>query len=414
MSESHLVAGSDGRPRCRWCAGAPEFEPYHDREWGFPVADDTRLFEKICLEGFQSGLSWRTILAKRENFRRAFEGFDVHRVARFGEKHVARLLQDEGIVRHRGKIEAVINNAKCAVQLQAERGSLAAYFWQFEAKRPAMAQAVSVSPESIALSKDLKKRGWKFVGADHRLRVHAGDGPGERPCRRLRDRAPGGAGAQGIPLAGMSRRGAMQDPADNGRLLSAMTTEHFVLQSANGSTYAEASARSSLYVMALSSSLVAMGFLSSRQDVFLLFAACVLPALFLLGIFTVVRLVETALESRHYLAGMARIRAFYRSLGPEAERQFAAEWGRWPEASSPALRLGPTLAFFGTTASMVAVTNNVVAGAGAALLVHTLWPASPTSVCAAVGVAVALVLTVAFYGYQRWRFSDQEAGEQML
>jgi DNA-3-methyladenine glycosylase I len=163
MSESKTIAGSDGRQRCRWCAATPEYEAYHDREWGFPVVDDTRLFEKICLEGFQSGLSWRTILAKRENFRRAFEGFDFHRVARFGEKRVQRLLQDEGIVRHRGKIEATINNAQCAVQLQGEQGSLAAYFWQYEMKRPA-AQAASTSPESIALSKDLKKRGWKFVG----------------------------------------------------------------------------------------------------------------------------------------------------------------------------------------------------------------------------------------------------------
>jgi DNA-3-methyladenine glycosylase I len=166
MSETNTVTGTDGRPRCRWCAATPEYEAYHDREWGFPVADDTRLFEKLCLEGFQSGLSWRTILAKRENFRRAFEGFDLQRVARFDAKRVERLLQDEGIVRHRGKIEAAINNAQCAIRLQAEHGSLAAYFWQYEAKRPAAArsQAVSVSPESIALSKDLKKRGWKFVG----------------------------------------------------------------------------------------------------------------------------------------------------------------------------------------------------------------------------------------------------------
>ena len=164
MSETNTITGTDGRQRCRWCAGVPEFEPYHDREWGFPVADDTRLFEKICLEGFQSGLSWRTILAKRENFRRAFEGFDFHKVARFSEKHVERLLQDSGIVRHRGKVEAVINNAQCAVQLQAELGSLAAYFWQYEMKRPEQPRVVSVSPESIALSKDLKKRGWKFVG----------------------------------------------------------------------------------------------------------------------------------------------------------------------------------------------------------------------------------------------------------
>lgn len=163
---SVTIAGTDGQPRCRWCAAAPEFEAYHDTEWGFPVADDMRLFEKICLEGFQSGLSWRTILAKRENFRRAFDGFDFRRVARYREERVVRLLQDEGIVRHRGKIEAVINNAACAVALKEELGSLAAYFWQFEVDRArtALPQTASVSPESIALSKDLKKRGWKFVG----------------------------------------------------------------------------------------------------------------------------------------------------------------------------------------------------------------------------------------------------------
>ncbi|WP_407081725.1 DNA-3-methyladenine glycosylase I [Piscinibacter gummiphilus] len=160
------VTGTDGQPRCRWCAAAPEFEAYHDREWGFPVADDTRLFEKICLEAFQSGLSWRTILAKRENFRRAFDGFDFRRVARFGEKDVARLLQDEGIVRHRGKIEAVIHNAARAVELQAEHGSLAAYFWRFEIDPASAAepQTVTTAPEAVALAKDLKKRGWKFVG----------------------------------------------------------------------------------------------------------------------------------------------------------------------------------------------------------------------------------------------------------
>jgi DNA-3-methyladenine glycosylase I len=163
---SVTITGTDGQPRCRWCGAAPEFEVYHDAEWGFPVADDTRLFEKLCLEGFQSGLSWRTILAKRENFRRAFDGFDFQRVARYGEERVARLLQDEGIVRHRGKIEAVINNAACAIALTKEFGSLAAYFWQFEVDpaHAALPRTVSVSPESIALSKDLKKRGWKFVG----------------------------------------------------------------------------------------------------------------------------------------------------------------------------------------------------------------------------------------------------------
>lgn len=166
MSADATILGSDGRPRCRWCAAAPEFEVYHDHEWGFPVADDTRLFEKLCLESFQSGLSWRTILAKRDNFRRAFEGFDFHRVARFGDKRVARLLQDDGIVRHRGKIEAVVNNAACAVRLQDEMGSLAAYVWKYEIDptASARAQTASTSAESIALSKDLKKRGWKFVG----------------------------------------------------------------------------------------------------------------------------------------------------------------------------------------------------------------------------------------------------------
>jgi DNA-3-methyladenine glycosylase I len=160
------IAGPDGQPRCRWCAAAPEFLHYHDQEWGFPVEDDFRLFEKICLEGFQSGLSWRTILAKREGFRKAFADFDFNRIARFSEKDVDRLLKDEGIVRHRGKIEAVINNARMAQDLVASYGSLAAFLWSFEpeAKHLAMPQTVSESGESIALSKLLKKRGWKFVG----------------------------------------------------------------------------------------------------------------------------------------------------------------------------------------------------------------------------------------------------------
>jgi DNA-3-methyladenine glycosylase I len=162
----HLAAGPDGRLRCRWCAAAPEFLSYHDQEWGFPVADDQRLFEKICLEGFQSGLSWRTILAKRDNFRAAFKGFDFRQMARFTGRHVERLLADAGIVRHRGKIEAVIHNARCANDLVEEAGSLAAYFWRFEPdpKELAEPQPVSVSPAAIALSKDLKRRGWKFVG----------------------------------------------------------------------------------------------------------------------------------------------------------------------------------------------------------------------------------------------------------
>lgn len=143
---------------------------YHDAEWGFPVRDDVRLFEKICLEGFQSGLSWRTILAKRDAFRRAFAGFDHAKVARFGEKQVARLLSDAAIVRHRGKIASVVNNAKRVRELVAEHGSLADFVWTFEPKKRApritraYLRAHTTSPESVALSKDLKRRGWSFVG----------------------------------------------------------------------------------------------------------------------------------------------------------------------------------------------------------------------------------------------------------
>jgi DNA-3-methyladenine glycosylase I len=163
---SATIAGPDGRPRCRWCAAAPEFLAYHDNEWGFPVDDDRRLFEKLCLEGFQSGLSWRTILAKRENFRAAFHGFDFRRIADFVDADVERLLKDTGIVRHRGKIVAVINNAKRAQELMNREGSLAAYFWRFEPKVDELAapQTASTSAASIALSKDLKKHGWSFVG----------------------------------------------------------------------------------------------------------------------------------------------------------------------------------------------------------------------------------------------------------
>jgi len=163
---SETVKGPDGKPRCAWCRAAPEFFDYHDAEWGFPVDDDQRLFEKLCLESFQSGLSWRTILAKRENFRAAFHHFDFDKVARFSKRDVERLLKDEGIVRHRGKIEAVINNAKRAQELVREEGSIARYVWSFEPGEEQLAepQSASTSAESIALSKDLKKRGWKFVG----------------------------------------------------------------------------------------------------------------------------------------------------------------------------------------------------------------------------------------------------------
>jgi len=161
-----VILEEDGKPRCRWCAAAPEFLHYHDSEWGFPVVDDIRLFEKICLEVFQSGLSWRTILAKRENFRRAFHGFDFNKIAKYTEHEIDRLLADTGIVRHRGKIEAVINNAKRAKEIVAKEGSLAAFIWKYEPSAGGLAepQSVSTSAESNRLSKDLKNLGWKFVG----------------------------------------------------------------------------------------------------------------------------------------------------------------------------------------------------------------------------------------------------------
>lgn len=160
------VNGPDGKPRCGWCGTVPEFFDYHDTEWGFPVSDDVRLFEKLSLEGFQSGLSWRTILAKRENFRRVFLGFDFNEIALFSQRDVSRLLKDDGIIRHRGKIEAVINNAKCAQAMVGQEGSLAAFFWRYEPdpKQTASPQTVSTSAESVALAKELKKMGWKFVG----------------------------------------------------------------------------------------------------------------------------------------------------------------------------------------------------------------------------------------------------------
>ena len=163
---NETIAGPDGKARCRWCGAAPEFLDYHDTEWGFPVGEDRRLFEKLSLEGFQSGLSWRTILAKRENFRAAFHDFDFDRIARYTRRDIDRLLKDAGIVRHRGKIEAVINNARQAQELVKQEGSLAAFLWRYEprAKGLAKPQTVSTSAESLAVSKDLKKQGWKFVG----------------------------------------------------------------------------------------------------------------------------------------------------------------------------------------------------------------------------------------------------------
>lgn len=167
------MSAAPSSDRCFWVpAGDALYRSYHDDEWGRPVTDDVRLFEKVSLEAFQAGLSWRTILGKRENFRRAFEGFELERVARYGDAEVKRLLGDAGIVRHRGKIEAVINNAARALELVEEAGSLAAFFWSFEPaaeSRPTVLterelRTMTTSPEAKALSKALRKRGWKFVG----------------------------------------------------------------------------------------------------------------------------------------------------------------------------------------------------------------------------------------------------------
>jgi DNA-3-methyladenine glycosylase I len=167
-----LFTAADGAARCLWCRASPAYQHYHDLEWGFPVNDDRRLFEKLCLEGFQAGLSWLTILNKRESFRAAFANFEAERIARFDERDVARLLADAGIVRHRGKIESTINNAQRVIALREEFGSLAAYAWRFEPaprSRPkritlAALKAMTTSAESVAMSKDLKARGWSFVG----------------------------------------------------------------------------------------------------------------------------------------------------------------------------------------------------------------------------------------------------------
>ncbi|MGF1605683.1 MAG: DNA-3-methyladenine glycosylase I [Rhodothalassiaceae bacterium] len=165
-----LVTGEDGKARCAWGARPAIYRAYHDREWGRPVTDDIRLFEKLSLEGFQAGLSWLTILNKRENFRAAFDGFDFHRIARYRPDDVTRLLADPGIIRHRGKIEAVINNARCALDVIAEAGSLAGFIWQYRPEpRPAplssdQLRQISQSPGSVALAKALKARGWRFVG----------------------------------------------------------------------------------------------------------------------------------------------------------------------------------------------------------------------------------------------------------
>ncbi|HTA06765.1 MAG TPA: DNA-3-methyladenine glycosylase I, partial [Solirubrobacteraceae bacterium] len=163
-----VVACEDGVRRCSWACSTPDYHGYHDLEWGFPVSADVRLFEKLSLEGFQAGLSWLTILRKREAFREAFASFDFERVAQFSSRDVERLLANAGIVRHRGKIEAVINNAKRAVELVEAEGSIAHYVWSFEptsaGRTPdSLGQLPATTPESVALANDLKRRGWKFV-----------------------------------------------------------------------------------------------------------------------------------------------------------------------------------------------------------------------------------------------------------
>ncbi|CDZ44588.1 DNA-3-methyladenine glycosylase I [Neorhizobium galegae] len=172
MEKAGIIVGDDGKGRCAWHGGLEDYRRYHDEEWGRPVTDDIRLFEKICLEGFQSGLSWLTILRKRDNFRAAFAGFDFEKVAQFGEEDIARCLADAGIIRHRGKIVSTINNAARAIELKREFGPLAKFFWSFEPgphQRPevmdlATLRANPTTPVSVTLSKALKKRGWTFVG----------------------------------------------------------------------------------------------------------------------------------------------------------------------------------------------------------------------------------------------------------
>lgn len=167
-----VITDELGTSRCWWATGDPEYGPYHDEEWGRPTADDRWIFEKICLEGFQAGLSWITILKKRENFRAGFANFEMDAVAAFDDGDVERLVKDAGIIRHRGKIKSTINNAKCAIEMREEFGSLAAFMWQYEPtaeNRPkritkdAMMK-ISITAESTALSKELKRRGWSFVG----------------------------------------------------------------------------------------------------------------------------------------------------------------------------------------------------------------------------------------------------------
>jgi hypothetical protein len=215
------------------------------------------------------------------------------------------------------------------------------------------------------------------------------------------------------PWGGKPRENPVgDDAASRSDIVSALTTEHAVLQAAASATVADAAARSSLYVFALSSSLVAIGFSSRSPEMFLPFAAAVLPAIFLLGVFTIIRLVDTALENNQALSGIARVRAYYRTLGPEAATLFAADIGRWPEGRvTPSLGLGTFVAFLGTTAAMIAFINSIVAGAGIAVLVDVLINDEGTALAVVVGIAAAVLLMAGFFMFQRWRFASIGAAE---
>jgi hypothetical protein len=204
----------------------------------------------------------------------------------------------------------------------------------------------------------------------------------------------------------------MDEKQSHSAFMSALTTEHFVLQTAANATVSDAAARSSLYIFSLSSALVALGFASRSQEAFVPFIAIVLPAIVLLGVFTIIRLVDTALENMRCLAGIARIRRYYRTLSPDADVYFAARHGRWPEGhSDPALRLGRLMAFFSTSASMVGVINSVVAGVGIALFAGERLGSDRTALPMLLGMAVAGALIVAFVAYERWRFRIFERAE---
>lgn len=197
----------------------------------------------------------------------------------------------------------------------------------------------------------------------------------------------------------------MDEKERQSAVMSALTTEHFVLQTASSATVSESGTRASIYLLSLSSSLVAIGFASQSREAFGPFVASILPAVFLLGLFTVIRLVDISVEYRQYLIGIARIRSYYRTLTPEAAEYFTADQGRWPEApATPALRLGATIAYLTTTATMVAFVNNIVAGAGITLLARRMLGAEHTLLAVLIGVVTSGVLVALFFAYQKWRF----------